>query len=69
MAARRRATRIIPFMMSWNRREAIAVIASQRVGARAPPDDRLREAIHEATKKDWIASSLPLLAMTMETEV
>jgi hypothetical protein len=27
----------------------------------APPDDRLREAIHFATKKEWIASSLALL--------
>jgi len=26
------------------------------------------EAIHEATKKEWIASSLSLLAMTMGTE-
>jgi hypothetical protein len=29
------------------------------------PDDRLREAIHEC-KTDWIASSLSLLAMTVE---
>jgi predicted amidohydrolase YtcJ len=28
------------------------------------PDDRLREAIHAATKQEWIASSLTLLAMT-----
>jgi hypothetical protein len=28
------------------------------------PDDRLREAIHRAAKKDWIASSLALIAMT-----
>ncbi len=33
------------------------------------PDDRLREAIHRGTNKEWIASSLPLLAMTMEQEV
>jgi hypothetical protein len=33
------------------------------------PDGRLREAIHKATKKEWIASSLSLLAMTMEQEV
>ena len=29
------------------------------------PDDRLREAIHLAAKKVWIASSLALLAMTL----
>ncbi len=29
------------------------------------PDDRLREAIHSG-KKNWIASSLSLLAMTAE---
>jgi hypothetical protein len=29
------------------------------------PDARLREAIHLATKKAWIASSLPLLAETV----
>jgi hypothetical protein len=29
------------------------------------PDDRLHEAIHRAAKEVWIASSLPLLAMTM----
>jgi hypothetical protein len=42
------------------------VIASQRVGANAPPDDRLREAIQIGRKasKDWIASELTLLAMT-----
>jgi hypothetical protein len=28
------------------------------------PDDRLREAIHAAAEKGWIASSLSLLAMT-----
>jgi hypothetical protein len=28
------------------------------------PDDRLREAIHSVTKKEWIASSLTLRAMT-----
>jgi hypothetical protein len=28
------------------------VIASQRVGAFAPPDDRLREAIHGAAKQE-----------------
>src|ERR1700730_16576284 len=28
------------------------------------PDDRLREAIHRATKQVWIASSQALLAMT-----
>jgi hypothetical protein len=39
------------------------VIASQRVGAKAPPDDRLREAIHFAAKKlDCFVASL--LAMT-----
>src|SRR5258705_8230901 len=32
--------------------------------AQAPPDDRLREAIHRAAKEEWIASSLALLAMT-----
>src|SRR6266403_71597 len=32
--------------------------------AQAPPDDRLREAIHRAAKEEWIASSLTLLAMT-----
>src|SRR5258707_10233544 len=32
--------------------------------ARAPPDDRLREAIHRAAKEEWLASSLTLLAMT-----
>src|SRR5260221_8679086 len=31
------------------------------------PDDRLREAIHLAAKKGWIASSLALLAMTTPT--
>src|SRR6266446_4337498 len=31
---------------------------------KAPPDDRLREAIHRAAKEGWIASSLALLAMT-----
>jgi hypothetical protein len=38
------------------------IISSQRVGAKAPPDDRLREAIHfaEQRKKEWIASSLSL---------
>jgi len=30
------------------------------------PDDGLREAIHKATKEEWIASSHSLLAMTME---
>jgi hypothetical protein len=30
------------------------------------PDDRLREAIHLAEKKEWITSSLGLLAMTQE---
>src|SRR5207247_8969352 len=30
------------------------------------PDDRLREAIHAATVEEWIASSLALLAMTVE---
>jgi hypothetical protein len=46
--------------------DALCVIASQRVGARAPPDDRLREAIQKAAQrsKDWIASLLTLLAMT-----
>jgi hypothetical protein len=29
-------------------------------------DDRLREAIHETAKQEWIASSLALLAMTMK---
>jgi hypothetical protein len=38
------------------------VIASQRVGAKAPPDDRLREAIHARTKLDCFVASL--LAMT-----
>src|SRR5438876_7047566 len=28
------------------------------------PDDKLREAIHDATTEEWIASSLLLLAMT-----
>jgi len=28
------------------------------------PDDRLREAIQCEVKQEWIASSLPLLAMT-----
>src|SRR2546422_8088102 len=28
------------------------------------PDDKLREAIHKAARKVWIASSLALLAMT-----
>jgi hypothetical protein len=28
------------------------------------PDDRLREAIHDAARTGWIASSLWLLAMT-----
>src|SRR5258706_7100276 len=32
--------------------------------AQAPPDDRLREAIHRAAKEEWLASSLTLLAMT-----
>src|SRR5258707_10705116 len=31
---------------------------------KAPPDDRLREAIHGAANEEWIASSLALLAMT-----
>jgi len=31
---------------------------------KAPPDDRLREAIHSAANEEWIASSLALLAMT-----
>src|SRR5258705_10016675 len=31
---------------------------------KAPPDDRLREAIHRAANEEWIASSLALLAMT-----
>jgi hypothetical protein len=31
---------------------------------KAPPDDRLREAIQKPTEKNWIASSLALLAMT-----
>src|SRR5216683_4818842 len=31
---------------------------------KAPPDDRLRVAIHRAAKQVWIASSLSLLAMT-----
>jgi hypothetical protein len=30
----------------------------------APPDDRLREAIHIDARQVWIASSLTLLAMT-----
>src|SRR5260370_138438 len=30
----------------------------------APPDDRLREAIHGCNPESWIASSLALLAMT-----
>jgi len=35
-----------------------SVIASQRVGAKAPPDDRLREVIHEATRMDCFVVSL-----------
>src|SRR3979409_1051036 len=35
-------------------------MTSQRVSGKAPPDDRLREAI----QMGWIASSLTLLAMT-----
>ena len=31
---------------------------------KAPPDDRLREAIHGTARQAWIASSLSLLAMT-----
>jgi hypothetical protein len=31
----------------------------------APPDDRLREAIHLLLKQSWIASSQGLLAMTL----
>ena len=35
---------------------------------KAPPDDRLREAIQRATAEPWIASSLKLLAMTVLIE-
>jgi hypothetical protein len=38
------------------------VIASQRVGAKAPPDDRLREAIQLCSGMDCFVASL--LAMT-----
>jgi hypothetical protein len=43
----------------------IPVIASQRVDAKAPPDDKLREAIHATAKLDCLVASL--LAMTPET--
>jgi hypothetical protein len=40
------------------------VIASQRVGALAPPDDRLREAIHSAAGGEMDCFVASLLAMT-----
>jgi hypothetical protein len=42
------------------------VIVSQRVRAKARPDDRLREAIHRSASRFWIASELTLLAMTRQ---
>src|SRR5258707_2405770 len=46
-------------------REALKCSSLRANGSReCAPDDRLREAIHRSAKKEWIASSLTLLAMT-----
>ncbi|MGY4567474.1 PAS domain S-box-containing protein [Bradyrhizobium sp. USDA 3256] len=58
-------TRLPPVLKEY--RTAVAPMSLRANGSReSAPDDRLREAIHLATREEWIASSLSLLAMTAE---
>jgi hypothetical protein len=48
----------------WMARPKLSTSLRANGSRECAPDDRLREAIQNATKEDWIASSQALLAMT-----